>query len=364
MRRLLLVMLLITCALNPVFAADEEPTDDVEVIQQEEAVQQEDSSSNLQINTVYRLDSRMMGEGAPDEADIMSAEMEIYASFGHSIDAAFQTPGYTAMKGRGKGMHFGNAWVMLKRNIGEPTYKLGQFVIPFGNLVDYETHTRILQTLYPYSLGIRIDPGLMIEGFIDQDTEFAVSGTLGNGPYRRDIDGNKVITARIARRMMVGDNDLKIGVSALKGRLPVFSLMTDPLMDGNDAELVDVDTGHFVGQFDPAGFADKTRYGVDVEYYLGIDLIRAELVRGTDNGKSVGGYWLQVEHPLSYKTAVIGQIAAWKQSSGKLRNYALGIEHKLEDNRIMRAAYERRNASEHGMDMRMNMFTVQYLLEF
>lgn len=352
MKPLLLVMLLLTCAVTLAFATDEEPID------------QEDPSNDIQITTVYRLDSRMMGEGTPDEADIMAAEMEIYASFGDSIDAAFQTPGYTAMKGRGKGMHFGNAYAVFKRKIGEPTYKVGQFVIPFGNLADYETHTRILQTLYPYSLGIRIDPGVEIEGFLDEDTEFEVSATFGNGPYRRDIDGNKVITARVARRMMVGNNDLKVGVSALRGQLPVFSLMTDPLMDGNNAKLVDTRTGMLVDQFDSAGFADKTRYAVDLEYYLGIDLIRAELVRGTDNGKSVGGYWLQIEHPLSYKTALIGQGSGWNQSSGKLRSYALGLEHKLEDNRIMRLAYERRNASEHGMDMRMNMFTVQYLLEF
>ncbi len=326
--------------------------------------EEDDTGSDVEMRATYRLDTRIMSMDGDVEPHVMAAEADVSASFGTKVDAVVQVPFYTAMRGRGKGMHFGNAYAIFKQEIGKPTLKLGQFVIPFGNLADYETHTRVLQTLYPYSLGTRIDLGAQVDGFIDADTEYAVAVTTGNGPYRRDNNGNKVVTARVARRMMVGEDDLKVGISYLKGKLPVFSLMHDPLMDGNDALLLDVETGMMVPQSSNEGFADNTRYGIDIEYYRGIDLIRAEIVAGNDDGKSVTGYWLQVEHPLSYKTQLIGQAAYWSQAFGHWRNLALGVEHKLQDNKILRFAYENRKATENDMTMKMNLLTLQYLLEF
>ncbi len=183
--------------------------------------------------------------------------------------------------------------------------KVGQFVIPFGTLADYETHTRVFQSLYANSLGIRIDPGVEVDGYLG-DAEYQISVTNGNGPFRSDIDGNKVVVARIVKTLQVGEDDLKVGLSALTGRLPVFSLVGDPLMDGTSAALVNLRTSEAVGQNDRAGFAEKTRYAVDIEYYRGIDLIRAEFVAGEDDGRSANGQWIQVEHPLSYKTSLIG----------------------------------------------------------
>lgn len=329
------------------------------------SAQEDAPARGIQITPRYRIDARMMGETAPgSKLELMGAEAEIFASFGDKVDAAVQIPIATSMSGRGKDMHYGNAYAVVKGRIGRPTVKVGQFVIPFGNLVDYETHTRILQTLYPYSLGIRIDTGLEVEGFIDSDTEYFISATTGNGPYRGDPDGGVVLTGRVARQMLLGDDDLKVGVSALRGRLPVFSVMTDPLMDGNNALLVDVASGMMVPQNDPRGFTSKARYAVDVEYYRGADLIRLELVSGTDHGEPAGGYWLQIEHPLSYKTAITGLVGGWNQAHGRWRNLGLGLEHKLSDTRIARLALERRKASEHGMSMRMNMLTMQFLTEF
>lgn len=320
---------------------------------------------SFRVTPRFRMDTRgMSGTEIKTKPELMAAEAELLISAGSRLDAAVQVPLATSMKGRGKDMHFGNAYAVIKGNIGQPSYKLGQFVIPFGNLADYETHTRILQTLYPYSLGIRIDRGLQIDGFLGRDTEFALSATTGNGPGRGRNDGSYAFVARAARRMMVGDDDVKIGFSTLRGRLPVFSVMSDPLMDGREAMLQDVTTGMTVPQSDPMGFADKTRYAVDVEYYRGIDLVRAEAVIGTDNGKSVGGYWLQIEHPFNYKTSLAGLFGRWNQAHGNWRNIGVGLEHKLQDARILRLALERRRASDMGMSMNMNMATLQYLTEF
>ncbi|GEM_PF-1309949 len=355
-------------------ASAEEPTVSDESDQfSEESDADADTGKKLQYQTLYRLDSRYMGDSDASKADIMAGEIEVNGSYGDKVDFAVQVPLATGMEGRGKDMHFGNAYAVIKGKIKQPTVKIGQFVIPFGNLADYETHTRIFQTLYPNSLGVRIDPGVEVEGYLG-DAEYLVAVTNGNGPWRKDIDGNKVVTARVSKRFQIGDDDLKVGVSALKGRLPVFSLMDDPLMDGKDAKLVDVRRSHAVSQNDPSGFADKTRYGVDFEYYKGIDLIRGEVVFGSDDGRSVNGQWLQYEHPLNYKTSLIGMVERWQQSTGSFIGWGVGVEHKLNDNRTVRVAYQNRRIKESlhdpvmgdTMPMRMNMpmLTLQYLVEF
>jgi hypothetical protein len=326
---------------------------------------EEEKSPRVQTATKFRLDPRYMGTNHGDSGfELMGFEAEIIAVIGETVDAAIQIPLASSMTGRGRGMHFGNAYFIFKGELGKPTLKIGQFVIPFGNLVDYETHTRILQTLYPYSLGVRIDPGVAVEGFLAQDTEFQIALTQGSGPFKRDLDSNKVITARVSRKMEVGDDDLRFGISALRGRLPVFSVMSDPLMDGKSARLVNIGTGMLVEQNDPSGFADKSRYAIDFEWYRGIDLIRGELVFGNDNGRSASGQWVQFERPLSYTTSVVGQLASWKHFSGDWKSWAIGAEHKLANNRIIRAAFEQRRINEMGMPMTMNMLTTQYLIEF
>lgn len=322
-----------------------------------------DRSDSLQYSLKYRLDTRLMG----DQLDIMAAEVEAFGSYGQHLDFGLQVPLVTSMTGRGRGMHFGNEYVILKGKIGQPTIKAGQFVIPFGNLADYETHSRIFQPLYANSLGVRIDPGIEVDGYLG-DAEYQVAVTNGNGPFKGDIDGNKVITARISKKLQVGDDDLEIGISALKGRLPVFSLLNDPLMDGSDAMLINVRNDERVGQNDPSGFADKTRYGLDAEYYRGIDLIRAEVVVGSDDGHGANGQWIQVEHPLNYKTSVIGMLGRWQQSTGSFAGWGIGVEHNLQDNKTLRVAYQNRRINERLQDMPMKMsmpmFTMQYLVEF
>jgi hypothetical protein len=133
-----------------------------------------------------------------------------------------------------------------------------------------------------------------------------------------------------------------------------------------------VGTGALVSQDDKAGFADKKRLGVDFEWYHGIDLIRGEFIVGTDDGRNANGQWLQVEHPLSYKTSLVAQLSRWKQFSGNLKSWAVGAEHKLTDNRILRAVFEQRRSQEThfangmpmDMGMKMDMFTTQYIVQF
>ncbi|MBI3944479.1 MAG: hypothetical protein HY321_01020 [Armatimonadetes bacterium] len=296
----------------------------------------------------YRLDVRPMAGSDPAKLEVMAAEAEVTGEAGEHVEYAIQIPAYTAMKGRGKEMHFGNLYAIFRRNLGEPTLKVGQFVIPFGNLVNYETHTRPVQTLYRYSLGVRIDPGAELEGFLNKDTEFQLAVTTGNGSFRKDNNANKVVTARVSRTFELGDNELRLGVSALRGKLPVFSLMSDPVM----------------GSGEVLEFSMKNRVGLDAEYYRGPYLVRAELVGGDDNGRGAYGHWVQLSVPLSYKTSIDVGTERWKQFSGKLSGNWIGIEHKLTDNRILRLALQSADASEGAHPMSMTMITGQLLVEF
>lgn len=296
----------------------------------------------------YRLDSRVMTGNGSIKPNIMAAEAEISGEAGKHWDYAIQIPLYTAMRGRGKEMHFGNLYAIYRNKLGEPTVKLGQFVIPFGNLPAYETHTRPVQTLYPYSLGVRIDTGVEVDGFLNKDTEYQFSVTTGNGPYRLDNNSNKVLTARVNRSFEIGNNELRLGLSALHGSLPVFSVMSDPVM--GDGKL--------------QGFSMKNRVAVDAEYYMGPYLLRAEVVAGDDDGKAVYGHWLQFSYPLSYKTSIEVGTERWSQSSGGLTGYWIGLEHKFTDNKIARLVYQTNSSREMGMHMNMPMVTLQYLVEF
>lgn len=306
------------------------------------------SSAGKPYVITYRLDLRPMAGSGPEKLDVMAAEAEVTGTAGEHVEYAVQLPFYTAMKGRGKEMHFGNLYAVFRRKLGEPTLKVGQFVVPFGNLPYYETHTRPVQTLYRYSLGIRLDPGVEVEGFLNQDTEFQLAVTTGNGPFRKDNNANKVITARANRTFELGDNELRLGVSLLRGKLPVFSLMSDPVMENGRV----------------LEFSDKNRVALDAEYYWGPYLVRAEVVGGDDNGRGAYGHWVQFNYPLSYKTSIDVGTERWSQFSGGLTGYWAGIEHKLTDKRILRLAVQNTRTREGGMPMKMTMITGQLLLEF
>ena len=297
----------------------------------------------------YRLDVHgMVEKDHPATLEVMAAEAEVTGEVGQHFSYAVQIPFYTSMEGRGRGMHFGNLYVIYRGKLGEPTVKVGQFVLPFGNLPYYETHTRPVQTLYRYSLGARIDPGIAVEGYLGKATEFQVAVTTGNGPYRKDNNGNKVVTARVSHTFELGDNELRLGVSALRGKLPVFSLMSEPGMSGGDV----------------LEFSDKNRVAVDAEFYWGPYLVRAEVVAGDDNGRGAYGHWLQFSYPLSYRTSLEAGMERWSQFSGGLTGYWAGIEHKLSEGKTARLVFETGRRRESGMSMETARITGQFLVEF
>ena len=153
-----------------------------------------------------------------------------------------------------------------------------------------------------------------------------------------------MIIARANRTFELGDNELRLGVSLLRGKLPVFSLMSDPVMENGRV----------------LEFSDKNRVALDADTRGRICAPRWSAAMTTAAAPTG---WVQFNYPLSYKTPSMGT-ERWSQFSGGLTGYWAGIEHKLTDKRILRLAVQNTRTREGGMPMKMTMITGQLLLEF
>ena len=270
---------------------------------------------------------------------LMAAELESTATLSTGsrdlLDLAVQYPYYTQMKGvdeRGEDLHFFNAYGVFKLGLGKPSIRFGQFVIPFGNLPYYETHTLFLQSLYPQSLGIRIQRGVSVDGFVRAyDYSVAAMGA----------DGTREVLGRVARRFDLPNAVFTVGLSALYGQhVQRFSTLLDPLMD-------DALPGAPLSQ--SIDFADKTRIALDAEYSMGRDLFRAEVVTGRDVQVStantdglVNGQFLQWNRALfSDKNELSFQLARWEQPDGTRLRLGASYGRKLHQYLTARVSVER-----------------------
>jgi len=288
-----------------------------------------------------RLDLQLMHMDAEGlEPHVMAAEAEILITVASAerdvLDIALQWPYYTDMRGvdgRGREMHFGNAYLVYRTGFGRPNLRLGQFVVPFGNLTHYETHTFPLQSLYPESLGLRIDRGASLEGYAGEwDWWLALTG--GNGP-RADNDRQPIMVARAARTHQTAGGALTLGLSGLLGRqMPRFSPLVDPLMDH--------DGGEHGGHAPALEFANKRRLALDLEYVAGLDLWRGEVVLGKDGDGPARGGFAQWGRALGEGREVTLQAAGWQQPSGRRMRLGAAYGLELDPTTTLRLAAERR----------------------
>ncbi len=238
--------------------------------------------------------------------------------------------------------------------LGKPNLRLGQFVVPFGNLAYYETHTRPLQSLYPESLGIRIDRGASLEGFLgDCDYWLAVVG--GNGA-RSDNGGGTAWIGRAARRFDLSAGALVAGASVLWGKdMPRFSVLADPFMDEEmrmeEMPLLD--------------FTDKTRVGFDAEFSAGRDVFRAEMVLGRDSDGPANGQFVQWERALTDRLDISAQAARWEQEGGRKVRLGGSARYRIVPDRVsIGAALERTFAYTPEMDEAGTVATLQLIFEW
>lgn len=307
------------------------------------------SVSGLEVNPLLDLRAHF-GSGVDTHTEIMASELNIRFSVNKNDEelvAVAMSPNLkTDMSGPGRRMHFSNYYTIWNFGVDKPKLQLGQFVIPFATLAEYDTHPLILQTPYARTLGVRIDRGLAVFG-THNDTDYQFSLTTGDG--RRRTDGSYAANLRLARDYTSGNDAYRIGLSLLEGRqMPVFHLspMSMPHTGGMHMEPERV---------------DKRRVAVDVDWLHGIDNIRAEFVAGWDDGKFVHGQWISYNHPFSYDFDVTLAADRWQQRNGKVQGLGISLHRRIDELSGVRVAYEPRRAyPDMGPAESIGAVTVQY----
>ena len=301
------------------------------------------------VQALPRLDLRLTG-GDPmaDGLRIMELQTGLVLSVTDGetelATVSLELNAETPMAGRARQMHFSNAYALINTGVGSPKLKLGQFVVPFGTLAEYDTHGLVLQTPYAQTLGIRLDRGIGLEG-TSGDWDYWLTATSGDGRHRHE--GGYAVTARAARDYEFGDDFLRVGISGLVGRqMPVFHTNAMSLPMGMD---------------DMVMHHDKWRVGLDFDWLREIDNIRAELVFGSDDGDFVDGQWLSYNHPFSYGEDVTVQADRWRQHDGESRGLGAQYHRRIDDWSGVRVAYEKRWASHPGLPgTDSDTWTIQY----
>jgi hypothetical protein len=305
----------------------------------------------LQYALTYRLDTRVGTRTGEPGFQLDGLEAEFVGSYGRRWEFAGQVPVASQFASRGRGMHFGNLYAVRKWRLGAPTVKFGQFVVPFSNLTTYDVHNRLIQSLYRYSLGERIDGGVEVDGYVAGDSEWQLAATTGNGPYRLDHVNRPLITGRLSHKFEQGGNAVRLGVSAADGVLPVFAVTGEPVSFGGAPVLE---------------WKHKRRLGLDAELEHGIDLFRLEGTIGTDDGREARGMWLGWTRPLSSRNTLETAVETWHQPEGDggLWGAWLGAEHRLDGARTARVALRWCRAHESGHPQSELSLLGQFIRQF
>jgi hypothetical protein len=305
----------------------------------------------LQYAITYRLDTRAGARTGEPGLQVGGMEAEFVGSYGRKWEFAGQVPVASEFSSRGRGMHFGNLYALRKWRLGAPTLKFGQFVVPFSNLTTYDVHSRIIQSLYRYSLGVRIDGGAEVEGYLPGGSEWQVAVTTGTGPYRLQHVDTPLITGRVSHKFDQGGNAIKLGLSAADGVLPVFSVTGEPVSFEGSPVLA---------------WKHKQRLALDAEVERGVDLIRLEGALGTDGGKAARGLSLGWARPLNAKSTVEAALESWHQPErdGGLWGAWLGAEHRLDGARTARVALRWCRARESSQTQSQLSLLGQFVRQF
>lgn len=249
--------------------------------------------------------------------DIMTAFVQVYAS-----------GAMTQMGDWLRGFHFGQAYALLPLGLGWPSVKVGQAVVPFGLLAAYDVHTQIVQTPYARTLGLRLDPGIGLEGAAGS-LDYSLWVSNGSGPDRMDSDRDKVISARLAPKFLWGDAEIMPGLSGLAGSLPYWPIESLGTMG-----------------WGPRSLARKYRLGLDNTADWGPLTIRLEAVAGYDSSFSsrpVFGYYAEARYAFTRWFEPLLAYDGW-YAAGSARTLSAGLSLKHPDFSLveLQTVYERR----------------------
>ncbi len=228
--------------------------------------------------------------------DLVRAVVQVYAS--------------GVMSGWQRGFHFGEAYALVPLGLSLPTARVGQAVVPFGLLADYDVHTQVIQTTFARTLGLRLDPGVGVLGALER-WQYALWLSNGNGPDRMDNDRNKLVTARVAPRFLLGDAELTLGASGLAGSLPYWHI---------DSIVAQVEG--------PRSYKRKYRFGLDNTTDWGPLTLRLEAVAGRDGSTGVAavyGYYAEARYAIANWLEPLVEVDGFHADGGRLNTLSLGL---------------------------------------
>lgn len=272
------------------------------------------ASARVEIQWGGGIYSRFMVEPMGSTFELMGAEASLVARVSGAdrdyFSAAIQFAGPGAMDGWTRGFHFGQTYVLIPLGLRWPSVKVGQAVVPFGLLADYDVHAQIIQTPYARVIGLRLDPGAGIEGSLGP-TGYRLWVSNGNGPDVLDQDRNKVITARIAPRFLLGDAELTVGLSGLSGSLPYWPIESLGRMSAG-----------------PRSYTVKHRLGLDNTTDWGPLTFRLEVVAGRDSSLAaplVGSGFAEARWAVTSWLEPVVKLEEFRPAGGSYRSAGTGV---------------------------------------
>jgi len=225
------------------------------------------------------------------------------------LTAVVQLNAGTAMAGWTSGFHFGEAYALVPLGLRLPTVRVGQAVIPFGLMADYDVHSQVIQTPYARTLGLRLDPGIGVLGSLGP-ADYWLWISNGNGPFVGDNDGNKLITTRIAPTFLLGNAEVTVGLSGLAGSLPYWHIDSmDEMMMGPQQHVM------------------KYRLGLDNTTDWGPLTLRLEAAAGRDSapsGAPVFGYYAEARYSFHPSFEAIAAYDGF-HAAGALNTLSAGV---------------------------------------
>jgi hypothetical protein len=248
--------------------------------------------------------------------------------------------------------HYGDKYFVLKGPRGKINFKIGKFVVPFGNLQYYVSHLLILQPMFQRSLGLREDIGFEINGYL-KDFDYDISFTNGRPDSRINFKNEWLFICRIGRNL----GDLRYGISGLSGGAP----------QGDYATHLDGMFG-IMKKEEKVKFVHKNRVNLDFQYPLRQVTFRGELVGGKDKKKAVWGFYSGMDYEIFSKLLLSLKYNFWnpdKDNSDYLHETGAGLNYKFNRFVTTRIAYERGWQKDNmGMKEKFGLFTTQLNLNF
>ncbi|MEM5799956.1 MAG: hypothetical protein QXZ43_04820 [Candidatus Aenigmatarchaeota archaeon] len=227
------------------------------------------------------------------------------------------------------------AFFQYKGPLGKWNIRVGHYILPFGLLSNYDTERLILKTMEDLNLGIKLDTGIELLGFLGS-FDYAVSVSQGVGQNRlTDIDNDKLITARIGWQ----DEDINLGLSGFIGEV---------LTEKDSIIRKEIGSESLY----------EKRLGLDLTKYIGQLTLRGELNIGKDKNDSVGGILLEADYSLIQKLELNFKYAYW-QRKGSRNFIGIGFSYELLRGLFIRFANEYQFGKENK-----NEFILQIYYDF